>query len=723
MAITLIHGAPYEIAFVVLRAFFSLAIFWKFGRAVKECCCTRRSNSDGNTSNNNNNQNSTECCRGCCCYGPSCLSGCCGCCRDIVVSLLLIGLWIFNLERLWAYESLYSIYQFIIFVGILLFASCVTKIYRKCKPADDPISFWRGYWPSFLIFSACSTLAWPLIAWELGSSHVHDHVSDEVWWWFAPVEITLLPVGNIMIHIVFIMRLVQWRKTNTMTNTDSEATVEDDMPDDDAKANTNTASGPESDGVITANSDADTDTRVSVNGNANCKGIHCMDLYFLLIGSSLSSPIVIVIKISDLYAALGSFLALVIFAVVGKCIMDCCCRQEDPSNPSTQATDDPSDISTGRASTKGRKYPKDSYSFLAVYSPMKYPNLFCFGLMVFVFQFALLALLITSIVRTASDNPSDGWFAYFIPANATQYVRTAQFLAIFAFVVFKDSNLDDITVAIELYPRLFNLDNNEKSRLAFSCTLRLLQGMISVTAVALLVMTSSNVLDIILNFTAVNFVSQLDNIAFEVAMSGKFGPTMESAAKKSKGRLLPEGVVSKSKHRRYMAGIASISIILLLFVGWVVTMQESGTWATQSLKVQFDGERFAKYSGCYNTVKRSQNKRQIYRSGRTELQYCAKEEKWLFFERNVLLSYFPRDPCKVLDDKREIAHSPPTGSFDISDSFGGTWFSSSNIPVVLYFLSTNVFDEVEGAEPVVCNEIDSKDLKFLTDFSYFDRCK
>ncbi len=647
-----------------------------------------------------------------------------------MVSLLLLVLWVVTFLLLGYDDPSFAIYLFIFIVGILLCSFCVTKIYQKCKPpaAVTHISFWTGYWPSVLIFSACNALGWFLVYW---SSEHHWRYSYGEGYSYGDrwnIEFILWFASNVMIHIIFIMRLVQWRKTNDTTTTDSEAMAEHDIPDDDTEVNTNAVSRPAADTVETTNGDANAGTRTNIHGNSNCNGIYCMDLYLLVIGSALPSPIVVVIK-RYLYASFASFLALVIFAVIGKCIIDCC-RKKDPSNPST----------TGDASTKEKKlkYPSDSYSFLAVYSPLEQPNLFCFGLMVFVFQFALLALLITSIMNTSSGNPDDNWFAYFIPPNATQYVRAAQFVAIFAFVTFKDSNLDDITVALELYPRLFNLDSDEKSRLTFSCTLRLLQGMTSVTAVALLVMTSSNVLDIILNFTAVNFVSQLDNIAFDVAMSGKFGPTMESAAKKIEGKYLPKGVGSRSKHRRYMGGIAVISIILLVFIGRVVTWQERGDkWVTHSLKVQFDGERYSKYSGCYNITRRSQNKRQIYRrvgngALAVELHYCAKEEKWLFLDPEVLRLYTPRsdsrfsrpDPCNVLDDKREIAHSPPTDSFDISDSFEVTWFSSSNIPVVLYFLSTNfLYDEVEGAEPVVCNEIDPNDLQFFTDFSYFDLCK
>jgi hypothetical protein len=39
----------------------------------------------------------------------------------------------------------------------------------------------------------------------------------------------------------------------------------------------------------------------------------------------------------------------------------------------------------------------------------------------------------------------------------------------------------------------------------------------------ILVITSNDVIDIILNFTALNFISALDDVAFEFSLSGKYG--------------------------------------------------------------------------------------------------------------------------------------------------------------------------------------------------------
>jgi len=52
-------------------------------------------------------------------------------------------------------------------------------------------------------------------------------------------------------------------------------------------------------------------------------------------------------------------------------------------------------------------------------------------------------------------------------------------------------------------------------------------------------MSSDNALDIILNFTAVNFISDLDEAAFSYAKSGVFGPILTGETKPIAGTNLP----------------------------------------------------------------------------------------------------------------------------------------------------------------------------------------
>ena len=164
-----------------------------------------------------------------------------------------------------------------------------------------------------------------------------------------------------------------------------------------------------------------------------------------------------------------------------------------------------------------KKFPKDSYSFVALYSPKTDADIFCFGIIVFLFQSTLFLLMILSVIiprwRTTGevDNPDSEIVndildvAGFIPSNVEPIVRATQIIAILASLVFPDASLMDISTGIEMFPQHWKRDQDEKVWcIAYSCILRCVQGFLATFAVFLLVMTSSNVTDIVLNFTAVS---------------------------------------------------------------------------------------------------------------------------------------------------------------------------------------------------------------------------
>ena len=68
-----------------------------------------------------------------------------------------------------------------------------------------------------------------------------------------------------------------------------------------------------------------------------------------------------------------------------------------------------------------------------------------------------------------------------------------------------------ICKAVETFPRFDTATNDDKTRrVIFSCFLRFMQGGMAIFSSFVLVVNSSNVIEIILNFTAVNFISNID---------------------------------------------------------------------------------------------------------------------------------------------------------------------------------------------------------------------
>jgi Leucine-rich repeat (LRR) protein len=361
------------------------------------------------------------------------------------------------------------------------------------------------------------------------------------------------------------------------------------------------------------------------------------------------------------------------------------------------------------------KYPKDSYSFLAFHGPTDNVLFFSFGLLAFAFQFVFLILMILSVVKKdlrsgdfgeGVDNPGSayglGLASGIFPANVSQLVRVTQITSILSFLIFADQTVMDVAKAIELIPPFWlkDLSLNQKRNgnslrnynwgLFFSCVLRFVQGMLSVFAVFLLVMTSSTVIDIVLNFTAVNFISALDDTAFLLAKKGKFGPSLRREAYKIEGTSLPPTIQSRNIQLWYTAAIIPASLILLVLICCVAIYQESSSkWITTTFRVQFqESTGLESYSGCYHIdVNDKINKRYIYKSdsnnsNAAKFGFCLAKRRWVFFLDNDSGS---SDPCEA--EENEIAHSSKTSSFDASTSFREDWFSFHNTPLEMYFVN------------------------------------
>ena len=372
-------------------------------------------------------------------------------------------------------------------------------------------------------------------------------------------------------------------------------------------------------------------------------------------------------------------------------------------------------VSSGRGITE--KYPKDCYSFLSLYGPFRGTEFFFFGLMVYMFQMGFLLLMILSVVHKEwstngeVDNPGLGRFAEFINANSSPLVRATQIMAILSYIIFSDASLQDVVKAVETFPRFDQANSTDRiGCMVFSCTLRFTQGCLAIFVALMLVITSSNVIDIILNFTAVNFISKLDDIAFYLAKWGKYGPRLEAEARNIEELDLPKCMFRKRKYVRHQFTVFLFATILFSIIGAIIYAQENGDkWITRTLRVELqEGTGLEAFSGCYEIDEnamgwREGKKRKVYKSigensGSAFFGYCIKERQWLLFKGGGT-----KNACNAGD--RELAHSSKTDSFDISTSFDETWFSASNTPLDLYILQLgeNVESQCSSFDNGICN--------------------
>ena len=188
------------------------------------------------------------------------------------------------------------------------------------------------------------------------------------------------------------------------------------------------------------------------------------------------------------------------------------------------------------------------------------------------------------------------------------------------------------------------------------------------------------------SFTAVNFISILDDRAFELAEYNKYGLRMKMATDRIKNTDLPKCSSQNNKRLRFRYGIIVTTLLFLLLTVSVMFAQDSNDhWITEIVRVQFEDNTLSSYSGCYNINEDSRsNKRYVYDSDNNNtatatLAYCKKKRRWLFFKGTG-------DPCSAWDTEEEIAHSSKTDTFDVGSSIVEDWFSAFNTPLDMYFI-------------------------------------
>ncbi|VEU41669.1 unnamed protein product [Pseudo-nitzschia multistriata] len=358
------------------------------------------------------------------------------------------------------------------------------------------------------------------------------------------------------------------------------------------------------------------------------------------------------------------------------------------------------DLSSRATLNKGserKTFPKDCYSFLSLHSFVDSPLFFSFGFTVFLFQVSFFVLMVLSVLDPVwssngdKDNPSDSILATFVDANSTPLVRATQVISILTYVVFADSSMMDVAIGVETFPRDLKEATNS---MVFSCVLRISQGFMAAMTAFVLIITAENVIDIVLNFTAVNFISHLDDVAFQLAVLGKYGERLEQEANRIKQIPLPPCMSQGKTHTRFRSTLATCGVLFLgTMIAIMCAQDNDDVWLTKVLRIEFQDPELHPYSGCYEIDATSIHdtfKRKVYRSSDDSLDdvnfgYCIDSRQWKLFE-NV------GDPCDA--NENTLAVSAKTDSFDISTVFGEAWFSLYGKPLDVYFYELD--EKLEG---------------------------
>jgi len=185
------------------------------------------------------------------------------------------------------------------------------------------------------------------------------------------------------------------------------------------------------------------------------------------------------------------------------------------------------------------------------------------------------------------------------------------------------------------------------------------------------------VVDMLLNFTAMEFVSQLDEVVFFLSDQGLFGKENETNIEK----VMTTSYVVHSKSGRKTRLSLLLIVLLAMLGGWgvVIHKQQSGVYLCKSVYIQFSDD-FVPALGTFSGVYDLRIGKGVFlpkyftyierRSEKAKLGYCNTLESWTLSFDDVDID--SADPCDW------HAKSSETVSFDLTETASSEWSARQN---------------------------------------------
>mmetsp|Transcript_24838 Transcript_24838/g.37515 ORF Transcript_24838/g.37515 Transcript_24838/m.37515 type:complete len:651 (-) Transcript_24838:86-2038(-) len=389
---------------------------------------------------------------------------------------------------------------------------------------------------------------------------------------------------------------------------------------------------------------------------------------------------------------------------------------------------DVSDSKTILAGDKESTLHRDVFTLFFV-SKIVSPSFF-YALFFFLFQMAILYLIGWNLLKDAPEgNPLK------VPIRTSTEVTIAQSLALFvSFITQQDviTTIDMLRLGYDHdVKEVFKAATRTKWIMANIC--RFVEGLVTIGISFIFIIQSTDVLELFLNFAAVQFVSELDDVGFEIAHRGYISGGLERMTKKvigikfqlkSKRDLSVNGTDKKEVKSKYVQRFIFSVVMLALYGSWAFIryMQETGHYQNlecNSFNVRFGDQYFDFFQaqscnteisdGCpwknrtrpfhygpfsdsyeasrdnYTGTLELENKRPVYyQRGRKEgfgegsppgkISYSTEERAWIFTVDGVT-----KGP---MDDSGWLLRSPPTiDSYSLLEAPSSEWSIWTNFLV------------------------------------------
>lgn len=170
----------------------------------------------------------------------------------------------------------------------------------------------------------------------------------------------------------------------------------------------------------------------------------------------------------------------------------------------------------------------------------------------FQFSFAIAALSILCLLLALLSNDYLKYGSSALPANVGGAVKAAQYASIIVALLMEDEIPTGLFLLRRVSKKYFKSNFSELKYYKFvaSCVLRILMGYLFLLNVLLILMQARDVLDIFFDFIALQFLQQLDDIAFNLAKMGVFSKRLRAATSNKYFRVELTKEVRKTERSR-----------------------------------------------------------------------------------------------------------------------------------------------------------------------------
>lgn len=317
----------------------------------------------------------------------------------------------------------------------------------------------------------------------------------------------------------------------------------------------------------------------------------------------------------------------------------------------------------------GIELTEDIYSLM--YTSKIQSTAFFYALGCNVFQYIFIVLVLVDVLtKSDANNPFN------LPPGVPLQVTIGQGLALLLALAMQDDLLTGIVYLHQGHRCSVGgeeLPGATAAKWYFAALTQLLAGAGLNFVIFVLVMQSSDIIGMFLNFAALMFISEIDDIGFKLADNGFIGCSLQLACQDVRKVKLS---VSKETNTIYRSIIFAIMACLLyLGYGILVSRQLHGKYLCNRVLIQLGddfGTAYAPFSGVYKQTNLLIDQRVTYTEERRSegeraghIGYCSSENAWtLYIDES-------KGPCEWL------ARSPDSNSFDVTTTNFENWLTKN----------------------------------------------